>query len=171
MPYDHRHHASAQLSRLRPNGRASIGYRAGLGLSQSCCASADSAAASSAVSSEATQPPPKHSTSIIIVSALVVLMCTSTTDVRWMALARLPTMIYFLPMRRRLVLVGYDGADGLDLFGPAEVFAGTTRRLGAPAYDVIVAAIGGGSIALSSGAAVLVRDLAAIRPQATDTVL
>jgi transcriptional regulator GlxA family with amidase domain len=80
-------------------------------------------------------------------------------------------MVYFVPMRRRLVLVGYDGAEGLDIFGPAEVFAGACRRLGAPAYEVIIAAVGGGSIVLSSGAAVLVRELATTRPRATDTVL
>jgi len=74
-------------------------------------------------------------------------------------------------MRRRLLLVGYPGADGLDLFGPAEVFAGACRRLDAPVYEVVVAAIGGGSIVLTSGAAVLVRELAAIRPRPTDTVL
>jgi len=74
-------------------------------------------------------------------------------------------------MRRRLVLVGYDGAEGLDLFGPADVFAGASRRLGAPAYDVIIAAIGGGPIALTSGVKVLARELAGIRPRATDTVL
>lgn len=74
-------------------------------------------------------------------------------------------------MRRRVLLVGYHGADGLDLFGPAEVFAGACRRLGAPAYDVIVAAVGGGSIVLTSGVAVRSRKLAAIRPHATDTVL
>ena len=73
-------------------------------------------------------------------------------------------------MRRRLVLVGYDGAEGLDLFGPADVFAGVSR-LGAPAYDVIIAAIGGGPIALTSGPKVLAHELAAIRPRATDTVL
>lgn len=80
-------------------------------------------------------------------------------------------MVYFLPMRRRLLLIGYDGADGLDLFGPAEVFSDTSRRLGTRAYDVIVAASGGGAIVLTSGAAVLARELAAIRPRPTDTVL
>jgi transcriptional regulator GlxA family with amidase domain len=80
-------------------------------------------------------------------------------------------MIYFLPMRRRVLLIGYDGADGLDIFGPAEVFAGAGRRLGAPAYDVLVASVGGGAIALTSGASVLARELATMRPQAADTVL
>jgi len=68
-------------------------------------------------------------------------------------------------------LIGFDGADGLDLFGPAEVFYGAGRRLGAPAYAVIVAVAGGRSIELTSGLSVAARDLAALRPRADDTVL
>src|SRR5689334_4849410 len=172
IEYDHCHQASAQSSMLRPNGRASNGNSAGLGLWHSFRASAD---ACSVVSSDATQPPRPSArvaiAALVNVLAVVVLMGSSASDLRGMAVARLPTIIYFLPMRRRVVLIGYDGADGLDLFGPAEVFAATCRRLGAPAYDVIVAAIGGGAIALTSGAAVVARELGAIRPHASDTVL
>jgi transcriptional regulator GlxA family with amidase domain len=74
-------------------------------------------------------------------------------------------------MVNRVVLVGYDGAEGLDLFGPAEVFTAATVGLGAPAYDVVFAAVGGGSIALTSGASVSTRALGALRPRADDTVL
>ena len=74
-------------------------------------------------------------------------------------------------MLRRVLLLGYDGADGLDLFGPAEVFTGAGRRLGAPVYDVIVGAASGGSIVLTSGTSVAARDLATLRPRAADTVL
>ncbi|HEX8953417.1 MAG TPA: DJ-1/PfpI family protein [Polyangia bacterium] len=74
-------------------------------------------------------------------------------------------------MAKRVVLVGFDGAEGLDLFGPAEVFTTAGRRLGARAYEVIIAAVGGGSIALTSGASVAARRLASIRPRAYDTVL
>src|SRR5262249_48020619 len=75
-------------------------------------------------------------------------------------------------MARRVVLVGFDGADGLDLFGPAEVFYGAGRRLRAPAYSVVVAAPAGGrTLQLPSGIAVAARALAALRPQAEDTVL
>ena len=86
-------------------------------------------------------------------------------------MAEMINMFYFLPMAKRVLLVGFNGADGLDLFGPADVFTGAGRRLGAPAYDVIVTAVGGGSIALTSGASVAARDLTAVRPQAEDTVL
>ena len=74
-------------------------------------------------------------------------------------------------MRRRVLLVGYQDADGLDLFGPAEVFAEAVLRLGEPAYEVTVAAIGGGVIRLTSGLSVAACDLAAMRPQSTDIVL
>ena len=74
-------------------------------------------------------------------------------------------------MAKRVLLVGFDGADGLDIFGPAEVFAGAGRRLGSPTYSVIVAAVGGGAIRLTSGPSLAARALEAIRPQADDTVL
>jgi transcriptional regulator GlxA family with amidase domain len=74
-------------------------------------------------------------------------------------------------MAKRVVLVGFDGAEGLDVFGPAEVFTTAGRRLGAPAYDVIVAAVRGGAMLLTSGLSVAARRLASIRPQADDTVL
>jgi len=80
-------------------------------------------------------------------------------------------LVYFLPMRKRVLLVAYEGADGLDLFGPAEVFSGASRRLGAPAYDVVVAAVGGGVITLTSGVSVAARNLETLRAKADDTVL
>ena len=92
-------------------------------------------------------------------------------EVRRNAVARVTKMLYFLPVPKRVLLVGYDGVDGLDLFGPAEVFAGASRRLGVPAYDVIFAAAAGGSVTVTSGASVATRELATIRPQAADTVL
>jgi len=60
-------------------------------------------------------------------------------------------------MKKRVVLVGFDGAEGLDLFGPAEVFTGAGRRLGAAAYEVVLASERGGPIALTSGASVSTR--------------
>jgi transcriptional regulator GlxA family with amidase domain len=72
---------------------------------------------------------------------------------------------------RRVLLVGYEGADGLDVFGPADVFGGAGRRLGAPAYEVVVVAVGGGALGVTSGPSVMARDLAAIDPVADDTVL
>ncbi len=74
-------------------------------------------------------------------------------------------------MHRRVLLVAYPEVDGLDLFGPAEVFSEAVLRLGEPAYDVVVAALGGGLIALTSGVSVAAADLASIRPRPTDIVL
>ena len=77
--------------------------------------------------------------------------------------------MHSLPMRR-IVLAAFDGAQGLDVLGPAEVFAGAGRHLGAPGYDVVVAAMGGGRIRVTSGVTLSVRDLARVRPRPTDTV-
>src|SRR2546430_17277606 len=74
-------------------------------------------------------------------------------------------------MKKRVVLVGFDGAEGLDLFGPAEVFTRAGRRLGAGAYDVVLASDRGGPIVLTSGASVATRGLTSIRPRPGDTVL
>jgi transcriptional regulator GlxA family with amidase domain len=71
----------------------------------------------------------------------------------------------------RVILAAFDGAQGLDLMGPAEVFAGVAFHVGAPAYEVVVAAIGGGTIRATSGVTMNVRDLARVRPRRTDTVL
>jgi transcriptional regulator GlxA family with amidase domain len=67
-------------------------------------------------------------------------------------------------------MVGFDGAEGLDIFGPADVFTVAGRRLGAPAYDVVVAAVAS-SMKLTSGVSLAARRLASLRPQAEDTVL
>ena len=74
-------------------------------------------------------------------------------------------------MAKRVVLVGFDGAEGLDLFGPAEVFTDAGRRLRAPAYEVVLASERGALIALTSGASVSTRALTSIRPRPGDTVL
>ena len=55
-------------------------------------------------------------------------------------------------MPARLILIGYDGADALDLFGPAEVFSAACARAGAPLYEVLVAAVDRRTIRLSCGA-------------------
>src|SRR5688572_26133338 len=72
-----------------------------------------------------------------------------------------PTMIHFLPM---VILVAFEGAQGLDVFGPAEVFA-------AGGYQVVLAAMGARSVRATSGIKLATRDLASIRPRAEDTVL
>jgi transcriptional regulator GlxA family with amidase domain len=68
------------------------------------------------------------------------------------------------------LLVGYKDADGLDLFGPAEVFAEAVRRLGA-VYEIVMSAVGGGAMTLTSGISVAAADLTSLRPQASDIVI
>jgi len=71
----------------------------------------------------------------------------------------------------RIVLIGYDGAQGLDVFGPAEAF-GTAARRGAPAgYDVRLASVGGGPIRATSGIPIVTEDLLTLTPRQSDTVL
>jgi transcriptional regulator GlxA family with amidase domain len=78
--------------------------------------------------------------------------------------------VYFLPMRR-IVIVAFDGAQTLDVTGPAEVFAATNRQLGREEYEVILAATGGGAIQTSCGIVMHARDLRRVRPRDIDTVV
>ncbi|MDO8378005.1 GlxA family transcriptional regulator [Phenylobacterium sp.] len=72
---------------------------------------------------------------------------------------------------RKIALIGYDGAQSLDLVGPLEVFSMANRFTGPPAYQVILASLSGGEIVCNSGlrlaGAVRVADL----PGDLDTVL
>jgi transcriptional regulator GlxA family with amidase domain len=74
----------------------------------------------------------------------------------------MPMMIHFLPMR--VILVAFEGAQGLDVFGPAEVFA-------AARYPVVLAASSARSVRATSGIALRTRELSSLRPRAEDTVL
>jgi len=82
-----------------------------------------------------------------------------------------PGAFYSVRVRRRVLLVGYRDAYGLDLFGPAEVFSEAVLRHGAPIYEVVMSAIGGGTMTLTSGITVTVADLASVRPQPSDIVI
>jgi len=77
---------------------------------------------------------------------------------------------YFLPMVRVLV-VAFDGMQTLDVTGPAEVFAGACRRVGRPVYRVELLSVGGGERCTSSGLYMRTRDLAPVRPRASDIVV
>ena len=71
----------------------------------------------------------------------------------------------------RIVLVGFDGAQGLDVFGPAEVFAAANRSLGRARYRVVFASVGGGRVRATSGIELRARALERIAPRRQDTVL
>lgn len=81
----------------------------------------------------------------------------------------MPESVQILPMR--VILVGFDGVQGLDAFGPAEVFSAANRSLGRLEYRVVLAAMGGGRIRATSGIEIRARALERIVPHAEDTVL
>src|SRR6187551_3449735 len=74
-------------------------------------------------------------------------------------------------MRARVIIILFDGIQGLDVFGPAEVFAAANRLLPAPRYEMIFASTAGGPRGLSSGAMVDTRPLASVRARAGDTIV
>ncbi|HEY3254371.1 MAG TPA: DJ-1/PfpI family protein, partial [Polyangiaceae bacterium] len=74
-------------------------------------------------------------------------------------------------MPMRIVLVGFDGVQGLDVFGPAEAFAAANRSLGRLKYRVVFASLAGGRVRSTSGIPLTTRPLARIVPQRQDTVL
>lgn len=88
-------------------------------------------------------------------------------------MAAMTTNCYFLPMTR-VLLIAYDGAQSLDVSGPAEVFASAARAEDgrvAPRYQVTLASIGGGLRETTSGLRVETRDLRAYRARADDIVI
>jgi transcriptional regulator GlxA family with amidase domain len=52
---------------------------------------------------------------------------------------------------RRVIIVGYAGAQSLDLVGPLEVFSMANQLAGRPVYDVRLASAEGGEIVCNSG--------------------
>src|ERR1044071_7545398 len=87
MENPHCHHASAQSSRLRPNGCEWVGYSTGSGPSQSSWLSAATAVACSGVSSsDATQPSatnsPTTATAELTAVRLVVLVFVRMNNLR-----------------------------------------------------------------------------------------
>jgi transcriptional regulator GlxA family with amidase domain len=85
-------------------------------------------------------------------------------------LAAMTKNVYFLPMRR-IVVIAFEGAQTLDVTGPAEVFAAANRHCGHDAYAVTLASRGGGPIRTSSGIVMRTRDLLRLRPRSIDTVV
>jgi transcriptional regulator GlxA family with amidase domain len=71
----------------------------------------------------------------------------------------------------RIVLVAFEGAQGLDVFGPAEVFAAVNRASDSAEYEIVLASVGGGRITASSGIGLVTVPLAHLTPRRNDTVL
>lgn len=81
----------------------------------------------------------------------------------------MPESVQILPMR--IILVGFDGAQGLDVFGPAEAFAAANRSLGYRKYRVVLASVGGGRVRATCRIELHTQALERIVPQRQDTVL
>jgi transcriptional regulator GlxA family with amidase domain len=71
----------------------------------------------------------------------------------------------------RIVIIAFEGAQGLDVLGPAEVFGAAARFGRRAGYTVEVASPGGGTIRATSGVAIGTRDLLRLSPRRSDTVL
>lgn len=56
---------------------------------------------------------------------------------------------------RKIILLAYEGAQLLDIAGPLQMFAGANEAMGAPAYDIQVAAAKPGPFKTSSGASMV----------------
>jgi transcriptional regulator GlxA family with amidase domain len=72
---------------------------------------------------------------------------------------------------RDVVLVVFPRIQGLDLIGPAEVFAAATEQIGRPAYRVRVAATGTGPTSTSSGVAIVADERVADVRGPVDTLM
>lgn len=72
---------------------------------------------------------------------------------------------------RKVALVGYRGAQSLDLTGPFEVFAMANRFSGAKAYEPMLASPEGGAIVCNSGVALAGATALADLPEDLDTIL
>ena len=71
----------------------------------------------------------------------------------------------------RILLIGFDGAQGLDIFGPAEVFSAANRSSGRAEYQVLLCTVAGGRAKTTSGIALHSERLLRLTPRRTDTVL
>lgn len=72
---------------------------------------------------------------------------------------------------RTIALIGYDGAQALDLVGPFEVFSMANAFAGRPAYQVILASPSGEEIQTNSGLRLAGTTALAALPDELDTVL
>jgi transcriptional regulator GlxA family with amidase domain len=74
-------------------------------------------------------------------------------------------------MPGRIIIVLFDSVQGLDVFGPAEVFAAADRLLGGGVYRPVFASTRGGPCAISCGALVATQRLDGLRARPGDTVI
>ena len=75
------------------------------------------------------------------------------------------------PVPQRVFVVTFEGAQTLDVTGPAEVFATASRLSGRELYRVELASAGGGVRGTSCGMRVETRDLLRVRTRSGDVVV
>jgi transcriptional regulator GlxA family with amidase domain len=71
----------------------------------------------------------------------------------------------------RVLLVAFDGAQGLDIFGPADVFAAANRSAASRQYEIILASVAGRPVRSTSGIGLATVRLQRLIPRRGDTVL
>lgn len=71
----------------------------------------------------------------------------------------------------RVLVIAFDGAQTLDVTGPAEVFAAASRSAGRALYDVQIVSVGGVDCTTSCGLVMRTRELRRVRPRARDIVV
>jgi transcriptional regulator GlxA family with amidase domain len=74
-------------------------------------------------------------------------------------------------MRPRVIVVVFDAFQGLDAFGPFEVFGAVSQECPDRGYRLLLASIAGGPRRTESGLIVSTEDLLELRAQPHDTVL
>jgi len=96
-------------------------------------------------------------------SAMVAGIALGTNDIDPLFLARMA----------RTILVAFEGAQSLDIFGPAEVFAEAARLRGGrrDRGEVLLALSGQGPLRTTAGVELSAVPLRRVRPRRTDTVL
>ena len=76
------------------------------------------------------------------------------------------------PRARRVIIVAFAGAQGLDIFGPAEVFGSVGRTVASQhRYEVIAVGSRSGQLPTTCGIPITVRAASSLSLRATDTVL
>lgn len=71
----------------------------------------------------------------------------------------------------RVLLVAFEGNQGLDVFGPADAFSAANRSAGEEKYQIALASVGGKRVRATSGIELGTRALERITPRRSDTVL
>lgn len=73
--------------------------------------------------------------------------------------------------RKKLVFIGFDGAQILDIVGPFQVFAAANEELEEPAYDLVFASIDGAEARSSCGLTIAATPLSEIDPLGIHTLM